>query len=189
MVVLNFTSWNVHGWKRISKIACEFLKTYDIICLQETWLHEHEENYFGDLMNNYNCVCKTSMQADVFHRGRPFGGLAFLYKKALAVHITHIGSEYKNLDVICLKFGDRKVFVVNVNVPCCNNDNEDEINELVANIFCTWELGECDDIIVCGDFNMHVTSKKFKELFSFCNDANLTVYDYNKLEPDIHICE
>ena len=76
------------------------------------------------------------MQADVFHRGRPFGGLAFLYKKALVVHITHIGSDYKNLDVICLKFGDRKVFVVNVYVPCCNNDNEDEINELVANIFC-----------------------------------------------------
>ena len=62
-------------------------KSYDIIFIQEHWLQESELQKI-DLINcNYNCFSLSSMNQKVASGilvGRPFGGVAVLWRKELS---------------------------------------------------------------------------------------------------------
>jgi len=118
------------------------------------------------------------------YHGRPFGGLSILWKKTLDVKCTALNANYNNINAICVNINDKNVYVVNVYVPHFCKEKEDEIDAVIANLLALWELSSCDEIIVCGDFNMHVDNNNFKNFLTICNDANLSIYDYVNLSED-----
>ena len=79
MTSLRVCSHNMHGYKQ-GEI---FLKNniFDIVLLQEHWLYPGSLNLLANIDNNYECnaVFFTS-DRDIVSSGRPYGGLAALWK-------------------------------------------------------------------------------------------------------------
>ena len=56
----------------------------DIICLQETWHMKNACDYFGNLHDDYLFVEQSGMNyRENILAGRPYGGVAILYRKAI----------------------------------------------------------------------------------------------------------
>ena len=56
----------------------------DIICLQETWHMKNACDYFGNLHDDYLFVEQSGMDyRENILAGRPYGGVAILYRKAI----------------------------------------------------------------------------------------------------------
>jgi len=148
MGVLKIVSWNVHGLKRIKGLIANNVDSYDIICLQETWLRQHDEELLCNIFPSHNNACKSSMNNDVIYKGRPFGGLSILWKRELDDFVTHIELDYSNISAISITANGRKLYVVNVYMPYACSENEENIRDAVANLLSVWEINDCDDIIL-----------------------------------------
>lgn len=74
---INILSWNIAGWSSKLRIPdfTDLLKTYDIICLQETWMIN------PIIFVDYNIVSVPAVKSH--SRGRPSGGLSIM----IAPHI------------------------------------------------------------------------------------------------------
>jgi len=171
----NLLSWNVHGLKRVSGLVHDIMKKYDIVCIQETWLRKYEENLFNSILPDFNYLCKSSMDNDKFYRGRPFGGQCILWKNHLDDLVTPVDVDYDNICAISVTMGSKTVYIVNVYAPFNCNDNEDKIQDFIVNLFSIWELNNCDEIIICGDFNMHVDAQNFRFVYDICEDSQLCI--------------
>jgi len=143
---LKLLSWNLHGFKRISGVLAQQFTDFDIVCFQETWLRQYDENLLASVFPLYNCVFKSSMLDDVIYKGRPFGGLCIMWDKKLDAFCVHVEVPYDNIDVVALTVNNKKLYVVNVYFPYACNDNQDNIDNTIANLLCIWELYDCDEI-------------------------------------------
>ena len=79
---MRIASYNCRSIK--SNIHCvkELCERFDIVCLQETWLPVQELGYLGTVNQNFSFYgsSKLDLSRELI-RGRPFGGMAFLYNK------------------------------------------------------------------------------------------------------------
>ncbi|KOB52230.1 reverse transcriptase, partial [Operophtera brumata] len=67
--------------------------TADIVCLQETWLLPHDISYLGEIHEDfgYAGTSAVDVSSDVL-QGRPFGGVAILWRKALFYDVSVLQS-------------------------------------------------------------------------------------------------
>ena len=89
---LKICTFNCTGLKSSNVYIRDILcPKYDVIALQETWLLPHETDMCNTLHKDY-CSFATSA-VDVERgvlRGRPYGGLAWLWPKALDAKVKPI---------------------------------------------------------------------------------------------------
>jgi hypothetical protein len=81
----------MHGFAQGVEYIRNNIDEYDVLCIQEHWLYPSNLHLFNSLCNNYECHAVSSMQNDnVIRVGRPFGGLAVMWKKAInnSVRVT-----------------------------------------------------------------------------------------------------
>jgi len=109
----------------------ETLKKHDIVCLQETWLQAFENNILEDLMPEFSFACKTSMKSHHCHVGRPYGGIAILWKTKLDDYIEYVDTAYENMQMIKLRTDDGIVLVVNVYFPVNTHENNELISDYI----------------------------------------------------------
>jgi len=178
-------SLNLHGLKRVKGILYDSIENNDLICLQETCLRDFEDNILHDSLPGFEIMSKTSLDNTQMNRGRPFGGLAIVWKTTMSKIVNSVALPYDNMMAITLTIGAKKLYIVNVYVPFNCNANED-IRLTVANLLSVRELNDCDEIIIMEDFNMHVESENFMFLKSLCKDANLCMYDHEQLDKNCY---
>jgi len=113
--------------------------------------------------------------------GRPYGGVAILWKKTLSnyVHIT----KYDDPRIIgCNVTVNAHVnMFLNVYLPYQRDDNHDDYMNYLGKISSIISQCESSYIRIVGDFNATVGSPFEQELFSFVNANNMHISDYELL--------
>ena len=152
---LCITTWNSRGLSASVPYLKELMRTSDVICLSEHWLHANRLNRLEEISDDFNVIARASVHSGASKYGitRGQGGVAILWRKSLGgispmSQITH--------DRICgIRAQTNSGFILNIYsiympAPGCCDDFEITLDE-VAEIINTGENGTCT--LLCGDFN------------------------------------
>ena len=89
--------------------------------------------------------------------GRPYGGVACLWKRAIDEYVTIIDCDYDWL--CCIKVSNRSkdCYLLNVYMPYECEDNRDVYNDYMSKMFafCNGIISTC--IFIVGDFNADIS--------------------------------
>ena len=97
------------------------------MALQETWLYKDEVHRPDSLHKDYASFSVSSVdESQELRRGRPFGGVTFLWHKSLSKYITLL--DLQDSRMIGIKYKDENINVLflNVYLPTNTVDNRDE---------------------------------------------------------------
>jgi len=175
---LRCCSYNMHGYNMGKSCLTDICSVSDVVLIQEHWLFPDNLHVLSNIHNDFLYFANSSMEkkltSGVF-RGRPFGGVAILVRKALACCTTLI----TNVDrLIIVKIGN--VHVINVYLPdssVCNRDDivSDICGQIEANVSFTADTF----VMLGGDFNLEFEDGKScsKDFDSFITDNDLVICD------------
>ena len=103
----------------------ELCNSHHIIAKQEHWLSNHNLDNLNSINNNFNVFGVSGMNSllsSSLLRGRPFGGVAFLWHKYLASHISYVGSDVDGRCMaIRLTINCRVTILFTVYFPCLSS--------------------------------------------------------------------
>ena len=119
---LNIASYNQHGFNSgLNKLA-ELCNSHHIIAIQEHWLSNHNLDKLNSMNNNFNVFGVSGMNSMLSFsllRGRPFGGVAFLWHKCLASHISYVCADVEGrCTATRLNINCRVIILFAVYFPC-----------------------------------------------------------------------
>ena len=177
---MNVISWNVNGLKR--KLGdydfLEYISSYDLIFLSETWI-SNKDNINSDI-NGYNSEHLFGNKSKNTTKGRYSGGIAFYYKNELKNFITIV--EKQQFGLIWVKISadlfpfDENVYLCHIYMP--PNDSKvfrssqiDFFEQLELSIVKYSNMGK---IFITGDMNSRTSnSPDF-----FLNLTNILIMTY-----------
>jgi len=183
---IKFASYNLHGLQQGKSQLLELCDSHDVIAIQEHWLPDYDFDKILNLHNDFTVVAKSAMTEKIqsgFLRGRPFGGVAILARKSVISNIRMVGVDSKSrcLAVMITFFGNYKILLVNVYLPC--SDSSQEYQSALLECFGFIEncivCNDSDAVMILGDFNFecdnrHVGYKLFENL---CDEYKLMCCD------------
>ena len=80
--MLQIASFNCHSFKNSINEIQDLCKTGDLVFLQETWLSKVELSLLNDVDVNFHGIGNSAFNSyDALLSGRPYGGLAILWRK------------------------------------------------------------------------------------------------------------
>jgi hypothetical protein len=88
--------------------------------------------------------------------GRPYGGLAIMWSRALAGCIRPVRTDNTRLCGVTLSISSRKILVLNAYLPCDNHSTTtvDALFQAVLDdALCLWVESDADTLIFGGDLN------------------------------------
>ena len=113
-------------------------------------------------------------------RGRPYGGLAIMWRKSLG-GCKIIDMSDKRLMCIEVDNSDKCLFFINVYMPVDGYDNLDEFLSYLAKLNSYVEELNSPYVAFFGDFNANCEEGKSslfgKELARFCKEENFSMAD------------
>ena len=156
-------------------------RSYDVIALQETWLLKQELGCVNNIHEKFNSfgISSVDCENDILV-GRPYGGLAFLWRNELPYKCKVIQYNDNRILGLAIEIGDLSICLLNVYLPYCCKDNEEEFLMYLGKI--TAIVQEADTPLVCivGDFNADFKSQFGIELEEMCKDEGLIIADAEK---------
>ena len=106
---LIFSTLNCEGVKRSTEYIRRYLANFacDVIALQETWPLDGNATNLSNIHNKYmyTAVSGVDCKARIL-TSRPYGGVAFLYKKGLSNRIVPIKSTNRRICGFIMKFNN-----------------------------------------------------------------------------------
>ena len=152
----------MHGFNNGAAMLQDLMMNYNVLAIQEHWLRDDELQKFSLLNSNYNYCSVSAMTARLEQsilRGRPFGGVAFLWNKSINSNVQYIGCDSMNRCVaIKLSTANRVVIIFNVHFPCHSDTAayRNDICMLVGYMEDVVQHTSWTDIIILGDFNFNL---------------------------------
>ena len=152
--------------------------------IQETWLYSFQENIITANLKNSTCFSTSGMNDnDVGRVGRPFGGLAIVWKQSLPFCIKPVPTISKRLCVVSMKLNDINLLLFSVYMPI-NDNSEDSLNDyenVLNEMSSIINLNEDCRILIGGDFNLDFVrdkrSRVFDSLTEFLSREALLCHD------------
>ena len=129
----------------------------DILFLQETWLSKGTMNRLNNINADYNCSGVSGMDETQLLSGRPYGGLAILWRKSISQHIKQVKHPSKRIMAMTLCYNDSKCLLINVYMPVDNYKKIHVSDDFIAvcdDIECLIEKYTGYNIIIGGDLNV-----------------------------------
>lgn len=181
-------SYNIRGYNS-SKTAflCSLIQQCDILCVQEHWLLKSQ---FARFLSDTNCqgYCLSSMNENEFNWGRPYGGVAILWKKDLKVTFNILSTIYNELAAVEFIVGETVFGLFNIYMPCDGCDTHKYI-EMLSDVKSLCLGKGISHILVCGDLNTDLIRNCSKhteallafaheEVLSFCLHHDVAEIDY-----------
>ena len=166
---LKICSYNMHGFKNGVSTVQDLCLNYDIILLQEHWLLKANLNKFVDINSNFQAFSLSSMNnkaASGIFVGRPFGGVAVMWRKTLSGCIKILESDDIDGKFFSFKLtgcGPKEIIITCVYFPCVTTSREYIIASSSITSYIEHVLTSYADALhlFAGDFNFA------------CNDGNL----------------
>ena len=184
---MQISTFNCRSIKSNVHCVRELCAKSDIICLQETWLPVQELNYLSHVDDNFSFYGTSPVDLSLqLLVGRPYGGVAFLYRKTLAASITRVPTSDDRLICVDINTNATTLRIINCYLPYDNSENDVEYVDYLAKIHCLMNDHPDNNVLTIGDFNAHPQSRFGNELLNFCNDYNYVVGDVNVLPDDTY---
>lgn len=143
-----------------------------IVALQETWLQPQDISFLGTIDVDFEATGKSAI--DTRHRGagvlrgRPYGGVALLWRKNLFQAVTVVQCESARIAAIKVSCLDRSILVFSVYMPTDSADNLAEFTECLGEMAAIVEESNVDFVFMLGDYNAQPGERFGDKLFDFC---------------------
>lgn len=182
---ISFNCKNVH--RSIDCVKC-LCRDADIIALQETWLLPHDLPTLGTIDDNFAFTGKSAVDTSKgILRGRPYGGVALLWRKSAFPCVSVIECHSVRLTAIRILIdGGRSVLVISVYMPTDTAENLTEFTDCMSEISALVEVSNSESVYVLGDFNAHPGEQFSHELINFCNEQLWSCVDLDLLPSDTY---
>ena len=111
-------TYNCHGFSKEKAAFVEQLfSSCDLVCLQEHWLHK---SHLGRLNLNVNLsvLATSGIRDDDVSVGRPYGGVAIMWKSSHDVCITRHQTDSRRFNAVSLQLDGCMILLINVYAPC-----------------------------------------------------------------------
>ncbi|PZC81759.1 hypothetical protein B5X24_HaOG212203 [Helicoverpa armigera] len=132
--------WTVVRYNRAKK------RVKDIIALQETWLSPEELAYLHSISDDFGCTGTSSMDTSAgILRGRPYGGLAILWRKSAFNNVSVIQCNSERVCAIKIVLNERSVLVFNVYMP---TDVPSNLVEFTDCLSLTFHFGDRPAVVI-----------------------------------------
>ena len=168
----------MHGYNNGVSMLHELCLSYDIILLQEHWLLQSDIYKLNNVNTNFTAFDISSMNAKAslgILTGRPFGGVACLWKKSIFNHIKLLDFNVENGKYMSfsIKAGSQNIVVTNVYFPCVapGHDYVVDSSFIISHIETVFSQNPSANHILAGDFNFECKDNNigynlFKHLIS-----------------------
>ena len=177
---LRCCSFNMHGLLNGLPMLQTLCDNHEIILLQEHWLHSHELFRLSELFSDFNSYGISAMNdklAAGILVGRPYGGVAIMWKKKLNFSMKVIAYDESGRYLAVMLNSDKKSFIIHcVYFPCYSSNVEYivEVTNLISKIELNLVNFPSAYHIIAGDFNFEcrVDIKSFdllKNMLDRCN--------------------
>ena len=104
---LKICSFNCRGIKGSVTDLNVLATSFDIICLQETWLLPNDLSLLNTVIPSMSGSGISAVDlSDGILCGRPYGGVAFLCQKALCYNVNYVNSGYDWCYAVTLSDGN-----------------------------------------------------------------------------------
>ena len=146
-------TWNLAGLKKKLEDTWNYIRSFDIIGLTETWLEEKEENWIQRKLKGY--VITNIPAVRQRRRGRAKGGMIIAIREGIEVLEQEIKTdieEKKELVAIKVKIEGKAVIPILTYTREHRTDNWIGIEKIVED-----NVGEI--ILLRGDFNARTTEE------------------------------
>ena len=176
---LRFLTLNCLGYNSSRTYLRTLCDNHDILFLQETWLTRDELHTLKLLHPDFDGEGVTAIDTEsTIRTGRPFGGVAILWRKHLSPKCTVI--DYKDPRIMGLELltDSGKTLFINVYLPYQCYDNTENYMYYLGKIQAIIDEVDTSNIVVLGDFNAAVGTNFENELQIMCERLNLTISDY-----------
>ena len=144
--------------------------------LQETWLTKQTLDKLNDISDSHLPAGTYVIDcADGVINGRPHGGTAILWSKALNASIFYNDDK----SIIGLKLSDSvsDYYFINAYLPYCCTTNIDKYLSYLGALEAMYKLLNSSNIVVLGDFNASDSNSFDKLLNDFCCNNNFKLSD------------
>ncbi|CAK1543595.1 unnamed protein product [Leptosia nina] len=137
----------------------------------ETWLLPHDLQYLNKIDEDFGCTGTSAVDTSAgILRGRPYGGVALLWRKNAFGSVTVLHCASVRLAAIRVITGDTSFLVFSVYMPVDCGENLPEFTECLAEINAIVESSNVASGFILGDFNAHPDAHFGKELSHFCSE-------------------
>ena len=161
-------SWNCNG-----------IKSSHVNFLQEHWLRQDELNFLNDIHSDFIGQGVSAINSsDGLLQGRPYGGVAILWRKSIAKHITVQNYDDPRIIGCEIGKGDNIILFVNVYSPYQKCENRDDYVHHLGELSSIIENSNTAHISIVGDFNANVGTYFEEELLEFTDKHKLVISDY-----------
>ena len=175
---IKLCSYNCQSLKSSVAEICSLCSEFDIIFIQETWLAKFELDILNTIHGDFFGYGISAFDSSAgLLRGRPFGGLAVLWRKSLQSSIkVELISDCDRLMQINILSDKGLITIFNVYMPTDYRDENslEEYCMLLGKLQCL--LSEVASksafcAVIC-DFNANSNGSRFyTELFEFCDET------------------
>ncbi|XP_053615263.1 uncharacterized protein LOC128678044 [Plodia interpunctella] len=175
-------SFNCKSVKRSFEAVQSLCEICDIIVLQETWLYDYDIPLLSSIHENFEYTGKSSMDLSTGPlRGRPYGGLAILWRSGVFDSVSVIECNSDRLSAIKVTLADRQILVINVYMPTDEIPNLIEFTQCLSEMSAIVESCDVESVYMLGDFNAHPGESFYSELLNFCAMEQWTCADIERL--------
>lgn len=174
-------SFNCKSIKRSIDYIRELCSDYDIIALQETWLLPEELAFLYSISDEFGCTGISAVDTTTgILRGRPFGGVAILWRKSAFNTVSVVQCNNSRVCAIEIMCNHRSVLVLNAYMPTDEACNLVEYTDCLSAVSAIIENTNIENCYILGDFNAHPTGRFFAELIDFCQE-----FDWNCVDTEL----
>lgn len=181
-------SFNCKNVMRSLECIRRLCKEADIIALQETWLLPHDLPYLGTIDNNFAFTGTSAVDTSMgVLRGRPYGGVAILWRKNAFPCVTVVPCASVRLAAIKVVHRERQsTLIISVYMPTACVDNLSDFTDCLSEISALIVNSDVESVYVVGDFNAHPGELFANELINFCNEQMWSCIDMELLPVNTH---
>ena len=180
---ISIASLNIQNIKSNKPYLQELLKQHDIVCVQEHWLFNYEQNWVNNNFKNISTTIKSVDDEDPISHAQKitgYGGVAILSSNpAIYDRLKQLPDGNSRIQAMELKTKNTKMIIVNVYMPCRNSRSSstdftetlDMIREIIS------KYRNTHSIVLLGDFNSSLTrtpeNPQDRKLKDFLKDQNI----------------
>jgi hypothetical protein len=153
---LRMCTYNCRSIKSSTEVVRELCDASDICLLQEHWLADYDLPLLSNIHSEFYARGISAMDTTQLLVGRPFGGVAILWRKSLgsAVKVcTYDDSRLIGLELTC---GSTQMLVLCVYLPTDCNDNLDEFVSYLGKIHSIVDEAGTPNTFIVGDWNANI---------------------------------
>ena len=178
--MLRVSSYNCKSSKRNIGGIARLCENSDIVFLQEHWLFPSDLSSLNNVHQDFMSYGISSIDpSDSLILGRPYGGVAVLWKNDLAQFVNPVSFNDDRIIGLECHINNVKILFLGVYLPYDNKRNFDQYVYYLSKLKSIIDDFDSPHVCLLGDFNADVykQSEFGNELQSFCSGANLKIAD------------